>query len=165
MAKQLILFRHGKSDWNGDFERDHERPLAKRGVKAAKAMGRLLSTSGQIPEAIITSSAVRAYSTVDLALKEGRWNCPVQVTDNLYAADPAQVLEEIKQAPDTVNTLLLAGHEPTWSQLTSLLIGGGGISFPTAAMAGIDFEIDDWKQVGYGEGRLVWLLQPRFFTK
>ena len=165
MEKQLILFRHGKSDWDGDFEGDHERPLAKRGVKAAKMMGRLLTASGQIPEAIITSSAVRAYSTVDLALKEGKWNCSVKVTDALYAADAAQVLAEIRQVSDTISTLLLAGHEPTWSQLTSLLIGGGGISFPTAAMARIDFEIDAWEQVEYAKGTLVWLLQPRFFTQ
>lgn len=165
MAKQLILLRHGKSDWNADFESDHERPLAKRGVKAAKAMGRLLSAAGQIPDAIIASSAVRAYSTVELALKAGQWNCPLQVTDSLYEAEPAQVLREIKQAPDAIGALLLVGHEPTWSQLTSLLIGGGRIGFPTAAMARIDFELDTWKQVEYGQGRLIWLLQPRFFTQ
>ena len=165
MEKRLILFRHGKSDWNGDFECDHERPLAKRGVKAAKTMGRLLAASGQIPDLIITSSAVRAHSTVDLAGKEGRWNCSVQVTDSLYAASPAQVLEQVKQTPDPISTLLLAGHEPTWSQLTSLLVGGGRISFPTAAMARIDFEIDAWNQVEYGQGTLIWLLQPRFFTQ
>ena len=165
MEKRLILFRHGKSDWDADFESDHERPLAKRGVRAAKAMGRLLTASSQIPDAIITSSAVRAYSTVTLALQEGQWNCSVKATDVLYEAEPAQVLEEIRRASDTIGALLMAGHEPTWSQLTSLLIGGGRIDFPTAAMARIDFEIDSWKQAAYGKGTLVWLLQPRFFTQ
>ncbi len=165
MNKRLILFRHGKSDWTADFENDHGRPLAKRGVKAAKVMGRLLKTSGQIPDAVITSSAVRAQSTVDLACKEGEWNCSVQVKNSLYEAKPDQILEEVKQVPNAISTLLLAGHEPTWSQLTSLLIGGGRIHFPTAAMVRIDFEIGSWEQVEYGKGALVWLLQPRFFVQ
>ena len=165
MNKRLILFRHGKSDWTADFQTDHERPLAKRGVKAAKVMGRLLKASGQLPDAVITSSAIRAQSTVDLAYKEGGWNCSVQATNSLYEAKPIQILEEIKQVPTAISTLLLAGHEPTWSQLTSLLIGGGRIHFPTAAMVRIDFEIDSWEEVEFGKGALIWLLQPRFFVQ
>ena len=34
--KSILLFRHGKSDWNASYKRDHDRPLSKRGVKAAK---------------------------------------------------------------------------------------------------------------------------------
>ena len=41
--KTIILFRHGKSDWNAHFENDHERPINKRGIKAAKKMGKKLS--------------------------------------------------------------------------------------------------------------------------
>jgi len=164
MEKQLILFRHGKSDWDAIFETDCQRPLAKRGMKASKVMGKLLADAAQMPDLVITSSAVRASSTVELAAEAGQWNCPVQSTDTLYDADPARVLAVILQTPDTVGTLLLVGHEPTWSELTSLLIGGGEIRFPTAAMARIDFELDSWQQVGYSKGRLVWLLQPKFFT-
>ena len=41
--KNLILFRHGKSDWLADYTLDHDRPLAIRGKKAAKKMGIYLS--------------------------------------------------------------------------------------------------------------------------
>ena len=164
MEKQLILFRHGKSDWDAVFETDRQRPLSKRGMKASKVMGRLLADAAQVPDLAITSSAIRANSTVELAAEAGEWHCPVQIADALYDADPAKVLAVILQVPDTVETLLLVGHEPVWSELTSLLIGGGKIRFPTAAMARVDFELDSWQQVGYGKGRLVWLLQPKFFT-
>ncbi len=163
MVKQLILFRHGKSDWNADYEQDCDRPLAKRGIKAAKTMGKLLS--GAPPNLVITSSAIRAKQTVELALEAGQWNCPVQVTDRFYAASAIQVLAEVQQVSNVVDILLLAGHEPTWSALTSQLIGGGQIRFPTAAMARIDFEIDDWRQVNEGQGALSWLLQPKLFSR
>ena len=45
--KTLILLRHGKSDWKDDELVDHERPLAKRGRKAARAVGRFLRLAEQ----------------------------------------------------------------------------------------------------------------------
>ena len=63
--RRLILFRHGKSDWDAPFGSDHERPLSKRGVKAAKTMGLVLARSDLVPDHAITSSAVRARTTLE----------------------------------------------------------------------------------------------------
>ena len=41
MAKVIILYRHGKSDWGAAYGSDHDRPLAKRGINSAKIMGKL----------------------------------------------------------------------------------------------------------------------------
>lgn len=163
--KQLILFRHGKSDWDAEFEQDHDRPLAKRGIKAAKIMGKLLANSGQMPDRILTSPAIRARSTVELAVKEGNWNCPIEITNALYDVEVTQVVTLIQDISVTIETLLLTGHEPTWSELTSFLIGGGQIRFPTAAMVRIDFEVESWSDINFGRGELIWFLQPRFFTQ
>ena len=32
----IIIFRHGKSDWNAVYGKDHDRPLSKRGINASK---------------------------------------------------------------------------------------------------------------------------------
>ena len=165
MTKRLILFRHGKSDWDTPFGTDHERPVAKRGVKAAKAMGQFLAKAGQLPDAIVTSSAVRAQTTVEIAMEAGRWRCPCQVTDDLYEATSQQVLGVIQQQADTAQTLLLAGHEPTWSTLTAHLMGGGQVNVPTAAMVCLEFEVDRWEQVEFGLGYLAWLVPPKLFTQ
>ena len=161
MVKRLILFRHAKSDWGAAYEKDCDRPLAKRGIETARTMGRLLSNAS--PQLVITSSAVRAKQTVDLALRAGKWGCPVQVTNKLYEASAAQVLAVVHQVSNNVETLLLVGHEPTWSVLASQLIGGGHIRFPTGAMARIDFDIEIWHHVGNAQGSLRWLLQPKLF--
>jgi phosphohistidine phosphatase len=162
MTKQLILFRHGKSDWDAEYEGDCDRPLAQRGIKAAKRMGRLLSHA--VPDWVITSSAVRAQATTELAMQAGGWDCSVQVTEQLYEASPDQVLAVVHQVPSAVNTLILVGHEPTGSTLTSQLIGGGQIRLPTAAMVCIEFESEAWSQIRKGQGTLIWLLQPKFFV-
>ena len=164
-TKHLLLFRHAKSDWGTAAENDHTRPLTKRGIAAARAMGRILAASGQTPDRVVTSSAVRAKTTLEVARAAGKWKSPTAISDALYAADAAAVLEEIRALPKSATTVLFVGHEPTWSELASFLIGGGNLRFPTAALARIDLTVPGWHAVTFGRGELVWLLQPKFFTK
>ncbi|HEY9761172.1 MAG TPA: histidine phosphatase family protein [Trichocoleus sp.] len=165
MEKRLILFRHGKSDWDAQFPSDHERPVAKRGIQAAKVMGKLLAAAGQVPDSVVTSSAVRAKTTAEIAAKAGQWSCPMRVTPELYEATSEQALQVIQQEPDSTNILMLVGHEPTWSELTRRLIGGGHVTVPTAVLIAIDFEVNSWVQVTFGSGSLTWLMPPKFFTE
>jgi phosphohistidine phosphatase len=160
-VKTVILLRHGKSDWGTDFDTDHERPLAKRGRNAAATMGVLLARIEQVPDRALTSSAVRARETVERAAEAGNWSCPVVPAPELYASSPATVLARVREEDDAASSLLLAGHEPTWSALASDLMGGGLLRFPTAAMARIDLEIDSWSRVDVDRGVLVWFLIPR----
>ena len=163
-SNSLILFRHAKSDWDASYQTDHNRPLAHRGVKAAQQMGTILSDSGKLPDLVICSTATRARQTLELASTAGNWNCDVQFSDDLYEATAKNLISLLQQVSSSVNSLMLVGHEPTWSSLTSMLIGGGNIRFPTAAMARIDFYYNDWRSVDIGSGQLRWLLQPKFFT-
>lgn len=164
-TRQLILLRHGKSDWEADFASDHERPVAKRGIRAAQVMGKLLSQASQTPDAVISSSAVRAKTTAELACAAGAWNCPIRITPELYEASPEQALAVIQAVSNDIGTLLLVGHQPTWSELTAALIGGGTVSVPTAAMVCIGFDVGSWRTVQFASGQLKWLLPPKFFTE
>ncbi|PZO38415.1 MAG: hypothetical protein DCF21_08495 [Leptolyngbya sp.] len=164
MTKQLILFRHGKSSWDASHGRDRDRPVAERGIAAAKTMGKLLSKAGRVPDLAITSSAVRARTTLELAHAAGDWACPTAVTDDLYEASIDQVLEVIHQVAHHHSSLMLVGHEPTWSDAVSYFMGGGAVAMPTAAMVCLEFEAVTWPQVEYGRGTLLWLLPPRLFA-
>ena len=159
--KTIILFRHGKSDWDAGYAADHDRPLAKRGRNAAATMGAMLARAGQLPDRVLTSSAVRARETVRLAAEAGSWTCPVEVVPEFYESSPARVLARLREEDDAASSLLLAGHEPTWSTLASELTGGGFLRFPTAAMARIDLEIEGWSHIEQDRGTLVWFLIPR----
>ena len=162
--KTLLFFRHGKSDWDAPFDHDHERPLNKRGRAAAALMGEFLSSSGSAPDSIITSTAVRAKTTVKLAAEAGGWKALIRETQSLYGAGPQEVLSVVHEASDTSFRLLLAGHEPTWSHTVSLLTGGSSIRFPTAAIARVDFDVASWREVGFGRGELVWFVPPKLLT-
>jgi len=159
--KQLLIFRHAKSDWNAAYAFDHERPLARRGTAAAQRMGRFLTRWGQVPDQVISSSAVRAWQTVELAAQAGGWPCPLEATRDLYDTSSDQLLEIIRGCSDTNSRLLVAGHQPTCSTLAGRLIGRAQIRFPTAAMARIDLPRDRWGSVRWGEGSLIWFVTPK----
>jgi phosphohistidine phosphatase len=163
--KTLLLLRHGKSDWDADYETDHDRPLAKRGQAAASLMGKFLVTLRQIPDQVVSSSAVRAHDTVRLATEAGDWSCPVNTTRKLYGVPPENVLNVIRGCDDSKDRVLVAGHEPTLSELAGGLIGQASIKFPTGAISRIDLAIESWKDADFRRGTLVWLLTPKLLGK
>ena len=158
--KTILILRHGKSDWDADYAADHGRPLAARGQKGARKMGRFLTTARVVPDRAITSSAIRARETLATAAEAGGWTGPARVTDALYEATPEAVLREIQSEPDEADTVIVVGHEPTSSGLAALLVGGGRVEMKTAAVARVDVEVESWADVRPGRGTLAFLLPP-----
>ena len=157
-----MLFRHGKSDWHAPHGSDHERPLNRRGVGAAETMGRVLARSGLVPDHAITSSAVRARTTLELASAAGEWSCSMEVTDELYGTTAGGALSVVAGTPSDVEILMLVGHEPTWSDLAHHLTGGY-VTVKTGTVVGIDLMIESWDRVD-SRGSLAFVFQPRSFN-
>lgn len=158
--KTLYLLRHAKSD-GGSGGPDHDRTLAPRGVDAAQRVGRFLAEIGQLPERVVSSSATRAKTTAQLAATAGDWGTDVETDPALYDGGPEDMLAWLQRVDDETNSLLLVGHQPTWSLLAEGLIGGGQLRFPTAALARIDLQLELWREIEFGDGELVWFQIPR----
>jgi phosphohistidine phosphatase len=161
----LVLIRHAKSDWDGPWEDDRERPLAPRGERAAVTMGRLLARAKVVPDRALCSPALRATQTLRLAGEAAGWSCPVEEAPGLYGEGPAGVLAEIGARGDDAQVLVAVGHEPTASEVVALLVGGGRFRVPTGAAVGIELEFGKWSEVGPATGQLAWMLVPRLFRK
>lgn len=160
--RQLVVFRHGKSDW-GAGQPDHERPLNQRGEVSASAVGRTLTNLDLVPDHAITSSAVRARTTLELAIAGGDWPTTVDVTDDLYDTTVQATLDVVAQARDT-ERLMVVGHMPTWASLVRHLTGGH-VAMRTATVAVIEFEIASWDDIRGVEGEILTVLQPRHLPR
>lgn len=160
--KTLLLLRHAKSDWDAEYGDDHARPLAARGQKAARRMGRLLAVAGPRPDVVVTSTATRARETLERAAAAGGWaDVVVHPTDALYEASPEGLLAVVRALPDEAETALLVGHEPTFSTAVGRLIGAGAVAMPTAALATVEVEVERWADVAFGAGTLCGLVTPK----
>ncbi len=160
--KTILFFRHGKSDWKAGFGQDHERPINERGRSDVGRMGRFLVGIECLPDRILSSSAVRARTTMELARAAGGWGeISTEITDALYEASPSGVLALVRAQNDVFERLLLVGHEPTWSTLIGGLVGQAAVRVSTATMARVDFHATRWNQIDYGRGELRWLVPPK----
>jgi phosphohistidine phosphatase len=155
----LLLMRHGKSDWGASHQGDHERPLNGRGVRSARIIGRLLAARGEVPDHVISSTAVRARTSAELAKEAGGWECQISLDADLYHSGPDGVIEVAAQAPE-VGRLMLVGHQPTWSLLSQELTGTW-VDMKTATVAVIEFDIAGWAGLGHARGALSDVINPR----
>ena len=159
--KTLLLMRHAKSDWEAHYSSDHERPLNDRGVASAKAMGEALASKDLAPDLVITSTAVRARTTAELASQAGSWRSSITLEPLLYGASSSQMIEVAASAP-AVARLMLVGHQPTWSSSVFQLTGEH-VEMKTATVAVITAPIDHWAELVEGTAELVVVLHARAF--
>lgn len=145
--------RHAKSDHPAGVP-DRDRPLSPRGAGDAAAVGRELTRFDAVPDTILSSPAVRAATTADIARRAGGWDAPVTLVDDLYGGGVGAVLAALGRGAGRV---LVVGHEPTWSMAVERLIGGGTIQMVTAAVACLDCPSGPRP----GTGWLRWMIHPR----
>ncbi|MDA2978746.1 MAG: histidine phosphatase family protein [Actinomycetota bacterium] len=158
----LMLMRHGKSDWDAGVPDDHSRPLNNRGKRAAERMGVVLRELGLVPDLVVSSTAMRARSTAELARLSGGWGCRLVLDETLYGSGVADTLAAAANHGGNTARVMLVGHEPTWSMTVTHLTGASA-SIRTGTVADIEILADDWVQLPDSRGVLVSLLQSRAF--
>ena len=114
--KTLFLIRHAKSSWADIGAKDIDRVLNDRGHNDAPEMAKFLKNKGISPDLIVSSPAKRAFMTASYfadALGISVKNIDIQ--NDIYEADEATLRHIIRGLPDNANTILLFGHNPTFT--------------------------------------------------
>jgi phosphohistidine phosphatase len=160
MMKTLLLMRHAKSSWADPGQPDFERPLNARGLKAAPLMGRFLRRQSLQPDLVLCSPAARAQETAALALAAAQLTCEVRYDARIYEASAARLLTVVNETPEPAGTVLLVGHNSGMEDIVRLLTGADE-RMPTAALACVALDLDNWRNVTAHAGRLAWLVRPK----
>ena len=155
----LMLLRHAKSDWRTGYGSDIERPLNKRGVRSARAIGDFVARHHLAPNLVLASPAVRTRTTAELAAEAGEWDSPIQLVRKLYGADRGDVLQLVRETTGA-ERLMVVGHEPTMSGVLEYLTGHR-IRVTTATLAYMRFGYGSWSDLTRGAARLELLIRPR----
>lgn len=158
--KRLYLLRHAKSSWDDPSLDDYERPLNPRGRTAAPFMGELIARKGLVIDAIVSSPAERARQTAEIVKEAAGMNAPLSFDARIYDASVGTLLVVLATTPADAGSAMLVGHNPGFEGLIRALTGTNE-RLPTAALAVIDLDIDDWTSVGPGKGDLVAVIRPK----
>lgn len=167
--KTLFVLRHAKASRDAPSGTDFDRPLNKRGRKAAVAVGRELRARNSAVDAIVASPAARVSETVSGVIEGSGYNLEPAWDRRIYNASPVNLIEVLREVDDAVERLLIVGHNPGLQNLLLDLAEDdpGGLrdeiasSFPTAALAELRLAIAHWREAGPGRGRIVSLVRPR----
>ena len=157
--KTLLVLRHAKSSWSDPDLADHDRPLKKRGRRAAPRMGRLVKAEGLTPEIIVSSTARRARDTALAVADAAEFKGVVHLDPRLYECEPENVIEVLREFPH--DRIMIVGHNPTFELLVQWLTGQE-TRLPTAALAHVQLPVSDWTECRLDKSaKLVEVWRPR----
>lgn len=160
--KTLYLVRHAKSSWDYPALDDIDRPLSKRGKKNAPEMGERLVARNILPEILVSSPAKRAISTARRIADEiGFPREAIVSEDRLYLASVEDIVDVVRRTGNEVNSLMIFGHNPGFTDTANTLCGSDIYNIPTCGIAAIRFDTDDWQSVQPGEGQLLFFDFPK----
>lgn len=145
--KTIYLVRHAKSSWDDPRLLDIERPLNNTGQKVAREMSELLSRIASKPDLLVSSPAVRAFSTAQFFAKA--FDIPeneIKVEDSIYEAMTRDVISLIHKLPDLVGSAFIFGHNPTMTNLTNLFSKHFFDNVPTCGVLCIVAKVEHWKE-------------------
>ena len=143
--KTLTLVRHAKSSWKDTSLADRERPLNKRGKRDAPEMGRRIAAAGIRPSLIVSSPAVRAWTTAKVIAGEIGYPREFLQRDNaLYLASVNGILDVIASQDVGFNSLMLVGHNPGFTDFANYLVPGLTNNVPTAGVVSVELDTDEW---------------------
>ena len=160
--KTLTLVRHAKSSWKDRGLSDRERPLNKRGKRDAPLMGRSVAEAGVRPSQIISSPAVRAWTTARIFARELGYPVEfLQREDGLYLASLDNLLDVVATQDAGFSNLMLFAHNPGLTDLANYLVPGLTNNLPTSGAVSVDLDSDDWMLHDRPKTELVFYDYPK----
>jgi len=166
--KLLYLLRHAKSSWDGQDIADFDRPLNKRGRKAAKLMAEYFKANAIQPAVVVCSPAKRTKETLKHLLPVLGGVEPIY-DRRIYEASYQTLLQCLADLPPEAASVLLVGHNPGIERLALYLMNdlghGPGAArmqdkYPTGSLAILSVPSDDWGDLKVGSGRLDDFIRP-----
>lgn len=164
--KKLFIIRHAKSSWATPSLADRQRPLNNRGFRDAPFMAKLLQKTGVKPDLILSSPAKRAYTTACFFAEAFRIpEKDIQKDDRIYHAFPSDVVDIIQNLPEDIETVLLFGHNPTFTSVANKYADQTILNMPTCSIAHVEADISDWNDFNKGTASMVAFHYPKQYFK
>lgn len=167
--KTIYLLRHAKSSWKAEGAEDIDRPLSKRGRKAAAAMADYLAAQAIAPAQILCSPARRTRQTLERMEEKLDAAIPVRYEKAIYMAEAPALLHRLHRLSDDLPSVMVIGHNPGMERLALMLASDGvqeardklAAKYPTGALAVLTSEIEHWRDLAPDSARLAAFVRPK----
>lgn len=161
--KTLYLVRHAKSSWDNLSLTDFDRPLNKRGERDAPEMGKRLALRNIKPDLMLSSPANRAYTTarkIAEALTIPEKN--IKTDEALFHANAQEIINVIGRHDDAVDSLMVFGHNPGFTDLANFLTANSYIeNIPTCGIVAYNIDTTSWSNIKKGGAEQLFFDYPK----
>ncbi len=153
--KKITFIRHGKSSWEHPVS-DRDRTLKDRGIRDVALIAGHYGERAESAGEIISSPAIRALHTAEIAARTwGRNPTDIRVLEEMYDFSGEQVLGVIRGLDRGLKHAILFGHNEAFTYLVNHLGDRFLDNLPTAGLAEIVFESENWEPLGQGRTQLI----------
>lgn len=177
MSRRLVVLRHAKSAYPPGVV-DHDRPLAERGVRDARATGEWLRENVGLPDHVVVSSARRTRGTWTLVagplgyIGAAGYDVdspgPLTIDPRVYEASAGTLVTVLREVPERASTVILVGHNPGCESLVDHLAGTSdpaarealAVKYPTSGVAVLEVHVP-WAELTAGSAHLATFVAPR----
>ncbi len=154
--KQILIMRHGEPLHTPGMD-NFDLPLSDDGRKTAALKGVIMSRKGVLPDVILSSPALRAKTTAELAADSFGYKGEILFDRRFYTDDGDFVVDTIMTLPENINRVLIVGHNPMLMDLVYALTSPPKfIQMNPATLVALTLKECEWIGLGPGKCRFEW---------
>ena len=109
---------------------------------------------------IVASPALRTRHTAEIFANELGYNKTIMLNEVLYMAFVNELIETITYTYDTIDCMLIVGHNPSLPALAVTLLGFKE-KFEEGAVMQIDFDCNSWIDIDKNNAKLISYTIPK----
>lgn len=154
--KSIYIIRHSKAVEHAPDFKDFNRSLAESGKQKARLISQTLAEDIGSIDLIISSPACRALETAEIFAEALHYNPKqIQTAEALYHFGGFDyALEIINSVDNSISSLAIFGHNPTFNALAWHLCDQFREGLPTSAVVGLDLNTRSWGKIKAGRANL-----------
>ena len=125
-------------------------------------VAKLLQKEGVKPDLIVSSPAKRALTTAQFFAATFELSGEKFVLEPaIYEAFPKDILKVISGLPDESRTVMLFGHNPTFTEVANMFTDDFIDNLPTCGVIRIESKAESWKELYEENSRLAACFFPK----
>ena len=152
--KKLYIVRHAQKEDVQIGRDDYDRELSPEGEKEAKNIAQNFASKNLPVDLIVASPAIRTKRTAEIFAEALKYKKTIMLNEVLYMAFVNELIETISYTFDTVDSVLLVGHNPSLTALAITLVGFKE-KFQMGAIMEIEFDCNSWIDICKENAKLI----------
>jgi len=158
--KSIYLLRHGKAEWGKPAANDIDRDLLEEGIQRTEQVANYLKDINTKIDKIISSPAKRALRTATII--KNALNLPeIVIDDRLYPCSEESIFKTIIEQKDSINSILIVGHNPGLTYFAAEYIDPDIDNMPTAGVVSCKYYTKSWSEFIMVDKKLNFVLSPK----